>query len=337
MPEKEHRRPNVVVFFTDQQRWDTAGVYGNPMGLTPNLDDMAGRGTLFRRAFTCQPVCGPARGCLQTGLWATQHGVFRNHIPLGTGHRRLGEYFQDAGYRTGYIGKWHLSSVRDTPVPPEERRGYDHWLAADTLEYTSKPYRCDLFDGDGNRVRLPGYRTEALAGAAVDFIQQAGDEPFFLFLSFIEPHQQNNLDRLVAPVGYADRYRSPRYVPWDLVGAGGDWRKELPDYYGMVASLDEALGMVLGALERLGIDDDTSVLFTSDHGCHFRTRNREYKRSPHEASIRIPFVGQGPGFDGGGERTELVSLIDLPPTVLSLAGIEPPEHMAGLNAVELAA
>ena len=114
-------RPNVIVFFTDQQRWDTTGVHGCPLDLTPNFDRVAQEGTLAAHAYTCQPVCGPARSCFQTGQYATKTGCYRNGIPLPADAKTLGHYFRDAGYRTGYIGKWHLAD-RD-PVPADQRGG----------------------------------------------------------------------------------------------------------------------------------------------------------------------------------------------------------------------
>lgn len=329
--------PNVLLFFTDQQRWDTVGAYGNPMGLTLNLDRMAARGVRFERAFTCQPVCAPARACLQTGRFATEHGVWRNAILLDPAAETIGHHFRRQGYWTAYIGKWHLANLITRPVPKEYRTGYEYWLASDTLEYTSHPYRVTMFDGDGQPVHLPGYRVDALTDAAIRYLEAHGSDgkPFFLTVSYIEPHQQNDMNKLCAPDGYAARYRDPLYVPWDLVGAGGDWRKELPDYYGMVARLDENLGRILAALDRLDLARRTVVFFLTDHGCHFRTRNREYKRSPHESSIRIPLVAQGPGFDRGAVVPELVSLIDLPPTLLEIAGAPIPAAMRGTSLLSL--
>ncbi|MCE5217819.1 sulfatase-like hydrolase/transferase, partial [bacterium] len=107
--------PNVLVFFTDQQRWDTCGCYGCPMDLTPNLDAMARRGVLFQNAFTCQPVCAPARGSLQTGKHGTGHGVWRNGIALPQDQRTLGHCFTEAGYDVGYLGKWHLANTGADP------------------------------------------------------------------------------------------------------------------------------------------------------------------------------------------------------------------------------
>ena len=331
------RRPsNVVVLFTDQQRWDTVGAYGaSPMDLTPNVDAMARRGVRFDRTFTCQPVCAPARGSLQTGEYATTHTVWRNGLALPTDRRTLAHHFSDHGYRTGYIGKWHLADTRGEPVPRAMQGGYkDRWLAADVLEFTSHPYETLLFDADGNQVHLPGYRVDALADAACTFIDDYRDEPFFLFLSWLEPHHQNDWNRFVAPDGYAQRYANP-HVPPDLQGVPGDWFAQLPGYYGMIARIDECVGRILARLDQLGLSDDTIVLFTSDHGCHFRTRNTEYKRSCHEASIRIPLVMQGPGLDRSLVVPELVSLVDVPPTLLDAAGLPVPNTMQGRSALPL--
>lgn len=326
-------RPNVIVFFTDQQRWDTTGLHGNPLNLTPNLDRMARRGTHFARAFTPQPVCGPARSCFQTGRYATQTGCFKNGIPLPRDARTLAHSFNDAGYRTGYIGKWHLATGR-AAVPVEERGGYEYWLGANALEFTSDAYDCVVYDDDNQRVKLPGYRVDALTDAAIRFVDDRKDEPFFLFLSFLEPHHQNHRDDYPAPEGYAARY-TDRWTPPDLQALVGTAPQQLPGYCGMVKRLDEALGRMLDALESLGLDDRTVVLFTSDHGCHFKTRNAEYKRSCHDSSIRIPAAACGPGFDGGGRVDALVSLLDFPPTLLDAAGIVVPPAMQGRSAVPL--
>src|ERR1035437_8743598 len=108
-------RPNVIVFFTDQQRFDSVGLHGNPLDLTPNFDRLAIDGTHLYNTFTCQPVCGPSRAVMQTGLYGTTTGAFRNSIPPDPSCKKLGQYFKDAGYQTGYIGKWHLAS--NEPVP----------------------------------------------------------------------------------------------------------------------------------------------------------------------------------------------------------------------------
>jgi arylsulfatase A-like enzyme len=325
----------VIVFFTDQQRWDTAGVHGNPLDLTPNFDRMARQGTHARYAFTCQPVCGPARSCLQTGMYATRTGCFRNGIGLPVSCRTLAHHFRGAGYRTGYIGKWHLYERGSAgPVPEPHRGGYEYWLASNVLEFTSEAYRTTLYDNEGRAVRLPGYRVDALTDAAIRYIDARQREPFFLFVSYIEPHHQNHIDDYPPPEGYRERYAG-RWVPPDLAALGGSTHQHLAGYYGMVKRLDEALGRLLDALRSLDLREDTVVLYTSDHGCHFKTRNAEYKRSCHESSIRVPTALCGPGFEGGGEVRQLVSLVDLPPTLLDAAGLPVPDEMQGRSLLPL--
>jgi arylsulfatase A-like enzyme len=329
------KRPNVVVFLTDQQRWDSTGIHGNPLDLTPNFDRMAQYGTNVHYSFTCQPVCGPARACLQSGLYATQTGCYRNGISISPDQRTLGHYFRDAGYDTAYIGKWHLGDDNiPGPVAEELRSGYDYWLASNVLEFTSYAYDTTVYDNDGQPVRLPGYRVDALADAAIRYVDGHQDNPFFLFISFIEPHHQNQYDDYPAPTGYAERYRGG-WVPPDLAALGGSTHRHLAGYCGMIKRLDEALGRLLDALRSLNMLNNTVVLFTSDHGNHFKTRNGEYKRSCHDSSVRVPTAFQGPGFDGGGMVQQLVSLIDLPPTLLDAAGIEVPAEMQGRSILPL--
>jgi hypothetical protein len=138
-------------------------------------------------SFACQPLCGPARAAMQTGLFATQTGVFRNEIPLPDNIETMAKVFARNGYATGYIGKWHLAG--NDPVPKHLRGGYQSWLAANHLEFVSDAYDAVLFDEDNNRRKLPGYRVDALTDAAIRYCDAHQDEPFFLFVSFLEPHR----------------------------------------------------------------------------------------------------------------------------------------------------
>ena len=328
-------RPNVVFILTDQQRWDTVGAYGCPLDLTPNLDRMAREGVRFANAFTCQPVCAPARACLQTGKYATNNGVWRNGLILSREERTLAHYFKDVGYDVGYIGKWHLAGTGKNPIPADLRGGYsDHWQAADLVEFTSHPYETVLFDENNQEVRPEGYRVDAMTDLTIDFLQKHTENPFYLFLSYLEPHHQNDVNRYVAPEGYAERYANA-WVPGDLEGRPGDWPSQLPDYYGIIARIDECLGRILGELDRLGLAENTVVFFTSDHGSHFRTRNAEYKRSCHEGSIHVPAVVRGPGLPRGRVVERPVSLIDFPPTLLDAVGAPVPSAMEGRSTVPL--
>jgi arylsulfatase A-like enzyme len=325
-------RPNVIVFFTDQQRWDTSRLHGNPLDLTPNFDRIALSGTHIYYSFTPQPVCGPARSILQTGLHATTTGCFHNKIALPASARTLGHYFREAGYDTGYIGKWHLADSE--PVRAEQRGGYEYWLAANGLEHTSRPYDTVVYDNENRAVKLPGYRVDALTDAAIRYIDQHQHKPFYLFLSQLEPHQQNQQDYFPAPDGYQERYTGA-WVPPDLAALGGSTYQHIAGYYGQVKRLDEAFGRLLDALKSLQLDEKTIVLFTSDHGNHFKTRNSEYKRSCHESSIRTLAALSGPGFTGKGRVTEMVSLIDWAPTLLDAASLSVPTEMQGHSILPL--
>ena len=326
------KRPNVIVFFTDQERWDSAGVHGNPLELMPNFDRMAREGTHVYNSFTCQPVCGPARSCLQTGLYATTSGCYRNDIPLPKQAKTLAHYFKEAQYDTAYIGKWHLA--KDEPVPKEQRGGYEYWLASNILEFSSDAYDTILYNNENEAVKLPGYRVDAMTDAAIRYIDQHQHSPFFMFVSYLEPHHQNHLDNYPAPDGYEGRY-SGRWMPSDLAALGGTAPQHLGGYYGMIKRLDEALGRLFDSLKSLNLLENTVVMFTSDHGNHFKTRNSEYKRSCHDSSIRVPTAFIGPGFNSGGQIRELVSLIDLPPTLLDAAGIPVPDVMQGRSILPL--
>ncbi|MCC5844651.1 MAG: sulfatase-like hydrolase/transferase [Verrucomicrobia bacterium] len=324
--------PNILVFFVDQQRWDTLGLNGYPAGLTPNFDRLARQGTFFKQAVTPQPVCGPARSCIQTGQYATTTGVWKNGPGLKPDAPKLAECFNRAGYHTAYFGKWHLSGDSDETAPVQEanRGGYRHWLGANCVELTSGPYSARLWDNENNEVNLPGYRVDAQTDVMLDYLHDRAKDkqPFLCFHSYLEPHHQNSHDNYPAPNGYEDLYRYAPLPP-DLQALGGSAPQHWPGYCGMIKRLDEALGRTMDLLESTGLAENTVVVYLSDHGCHFKTRNAEYKRSPHESSVRIPLAFWGPGWNGGGERNEAASLVDLMPTLLDTAGIEMPAAVQG--------
>ncbi|MBD3185609.1 sulfatase-like hydrolase/transferase [Candidatus Bathyarchaeota archaeon] len=337
--------PNIMFIFSDQQRHDSLGCYGQSLPVSPNLDRMAQQGIMFRNAFTPQPVCGPARACLQTGLYATETGCFRNGIALPLDADTIARRLSKAGYEVGYIGKWHLAttsgtsaepldvskSYRDAAIPPERRGGYaDYWLAADVLENTSHGIEGGyMWNGDMKKVDFCGYRVDAVTDFVLEYLRtRDGSKPFFLFLSYIEPHHQNDRNRFEGPPGSREKF-GEFDVPGDLEGTGGDWREQYPDYLGCCHAIDRNMKRITDLIKELGMDENTLVIYTSDHGCHFRTRNNEYKRSCHESSIHVPLLMQGPGFIGGKVIDAMVSTLDLVPTVLRAAGAAIPSYVKG--------
>lgn len=350
--------PNILFILSDQQRWDSLGCYGQALSTTPYLDRMAADGVRFSHAFSCQPVCGPARACLQSGRYASEIGCMVNGAPLPADEARLAPGLAAAGYEVGYVGKWHLAGRGHEcePVLRERRGGYDgFWRVADLPEYCSNGEVSVLFDENGQELRDHRYRADAYTDHALAFLRGRDQtRPFFLFLSYVEPHPQpyhrlyrgpepSSRERMIrdymrydAPPGLSQQFAAHR-VPGDLANTPGDWQVDsaYADYLASCARVDANVGRLLGWLDEQGLANDTLVVYTSDHACHFRTRNDNDKNSCHDSSIRIPLLLRGPGFRGGQVLDDPVSLIDLPRTLLGLAGPVPPE-VQGIDLAALA-
>ena len=358
---KNQNRPNIIFYFSDQQRHDTIGAYSQyakKLNITPNLDKMAEIGVKFEYAFTPQPVCGPARACIQTGKFATQNGCFTNGRALKESDNTIAKYLNSVGYDTGYIGKWHLASNNilkkddenysdygTIAIPENLRGGYKFWRAADILEFTSHGYGGYIYDNDMNKIEFEDYRCDCITDFALEYIanknNKSRDEnkPFFMFVSHIEPHHQNDREKFEGPTGSVEKFKD-FYLPEDLKEAKKtepDFDEHFANYLGCCNNLDYNLGRIITELKNRNIFENTVIIYTSDHSCHFRTRNGEYKRSCHENSIRIPMIISGGGFrfKGGINIQNLVSLIDLPPTILNLAGVEIPDDFMGKSLVNL--
>ena len=346
---------NIIFYFTDQQRWDTCGCFGQPLDITPNLDQLAREGVKFDNAFSPQPVCGPCRALFQTGKWPTETGCFRNNIMLPAGVKTLGSYIEEAGYETAYIGKWHLASDGElekpptidhtvTAIPRQLRGGYTgFWRAADVLEFTSHGYDGFVFDENDRRIDFKGYRADCINDLALEFFNQYdGQKPFFMTISQIEPHHQNDRKHYEGPEGSKERFKD-FVLPEDLKVLGGNGLEEYPDYLGQCASLDENLGRLVAKLKEKGLYENTVIIFASDHGSHFLTRNRDshlngyddYKRSCHDAALHVPLVIAGGPFKGGVAVEELVSTASLPKTILALAGVDVGDAMIGENLLDV--
>lgn len=331
------KKPNIIFFLSDQQRADTLGCYGQKLNVTPVLDSLAKEGVKFEYAFTPQPVCGPARSCLQTGKYATETGCFINGRPLPLDEGTIAKWLSTAGYETSYVGKWHLAAhhhdnilFEDRPIPTERRGGYDDYIAmADVLEFTSHGYGGYVFDKAGNRMDFLGYRADCLTDFAIDYLHRKDDEsPFLLFLSYLEPHHQNDTDEYECPDNFNKMFEDFD-PPQDLVHGKykGKWEKDYANYLGCCHSLDYNLGRLINTLKQKGLYENTIIIYTSDHGDHFYTQEGEHKRQCFDSCLRVPLIIRGGPFTGGRIYTEPVSIISLPPTIMQLAGLEVPETM----------
>ncbi|MFF7094534.1 hypothetical protein ACFY9A_19380 [Streptomyces rubradiris] len=207
----------MIVLLTDQQRWDITDVYGNRAGATFGFGRQARESGLVRHAITPRPGVRAGPSVSPDRPVPHGHGSVTQRSatpPRRTETRRL---FDAAGCATGRIGKRHLAGRDgpDGPVPPERRGGHRSWLAPDRLEFTSDAHRAVVHDGDGEHVRLRGYRSDTLVRAVIRFVADHHDRPFLLFLSLLEPHHQNAADDYPAPRGYRERYEGRR-IPPDL-------------------------------------------------------------------------------------------------------------------------
>lgn len=231
------RKPNIVLYISDQFRWDMVSAYGlNPMQLTPNLDAMARRGTLFRSHITNQPVCAPSRAGLFTGQYQNKHGVWRNGPGLAPDATTLATELRKAGYTANYIGKWHLAprvpgkeaNTDRGRVAPAERGGFlDFWEGSNELEWTSHPYEGEIYDGAGKAIPFADvYRADFITQRAQQFLNNVHG-PFLLVISQLEVHQQNDCNCFVAPKEYAGKYTNP-FVPGDLKALPGTGRNNFP-------------------------------------------------------------------------------------------------------------
>jgi arylsulfatase A-like enzyme len=337
-------KPNIILYMSDQFRWDFLGANGlNGSTRTPNLDALAAQGKNFGYAVTNQPVCAPARSVMLTSRYATETGVWRNGPAMTDKLPTLATELHKAGYSTNLIGKWHLAPNTEAAgggvgfVKPEYRGGFmDLWEGANALEHTTHPYEGTIYDGDGKEITYKDeYRVDFITDRAERFLRQKQERPFLLFISQLEPHQQNDWDnRIIGPKGSTERFMNS-HVPPDLRNLPGNWQQELPDYYGACEAIDTSVGRVRKILEEEKLADNTIFVFLSDHGCHFMTRNAEYKRSVHNASSRIPLLIHGPGFETAQQIGQMVGILDLAPTLLAAAGVAAPPEMKGTSLLPL--
>lgn len=344
------KQPNILVIYADQMRYDCMGCSGNPDVKTPYLDRLADEGVMFDNAFVSYPLCTPFRASFLTGKYAHSTGVYSNHFPIDPNRQpSLAPILTGAGYRTGYIGKWHLfGGPKPGFVPPgPDRMGFDHFVGynrghqyMDAVFYrdTDQPYRCKRYE--------PDFQTDH----AIEFMQSVldgpGDAPFFAYMCFGPPHFPMDMPdhlkkmydpaRITLPAGTPDPEAQRAFiedrVAYDFDGefdllekskaADGakkpgeveneeDIRNFVAEYYAMISNVDHNVGVLLNWLEGQGILDDTIVIFLSDHGDMLGQHGQfcGWKRSAYRSAMHVPFFVRYPRRFAGGRRVR--SLVDI--------------------------
>ncbi|HVC92311.1 MAG TPA: sulfatase, partial [Pirellulales bacterium] len=322
-------KPNLLVLLADQWRADALGYVGDPNVQTPHLDRLARESMNFARAVSNCPVCCPTRASLMTGQRPLTHGVFLNDVPLPDKAVTIAEVLQAAGYATGYIGKWHLDGRgRSNFTPPERRQGFHYWKA---LECTHDYNQSFYFADDPTRLVWPGYDAIAQTRDAEEYVrgQAALGRPFALFLAWGAPHNPYH----TAPDEYRARYepddiRLRPNVPEKLAIPA---RRELAGYYAHCSALDDLVGKLWETFKQAGIEENTILVFTSDHGDMLYSQGEVRKQKPWEESIRVPMLIHWPaGLRRAGRRLDAAfNSEDLLPTLLGLMGVVVPEMVEG--------
>lgn len=340
------RRPNILLMYTDDQPQNCLGIMGNAIIQTPNLDRLARRGMLFNNAFVTTAICCCNRACILTGQHMARHGIRDFITPLSAEafDRTYPAILRNAGYRTGFLGKYAIGnpsrSSRELSLPEKK---FDLWYGFDQgINFRQ------VIDGQ------PRYLTEVMTEKAIEFLQtNKADQPFCLTIAFKEPHGPFNYFDPNAPDPYENTHipssptctkmdweSQPEFIRKSLGGDGSQSRlnqdeasqQSLRTFYRTVTRADQAVGKILEELERLKLDDNTVVIFTSDHGSLLGDHGLSGKWLMYENSIRVPMIVYDPRLDkklAGGRRDAMVLSIDLAPTMLALAALVPPDSMQG--------
>ena len=317
--------------------------------LTPRLDRFATEGTRFTNAISNTPLCCPARASLLTGLHVLQHRVVNNDILMDTSLPTLAHALTRAGYRCAYIGKWHLDDAdRGICIPPgPRRRGFDDFWATSNCnhEYNGAFY----YLNDETEPRwFDDYEPNAQTDLAIQYLRRGatGDRPFCLFLSWGPPHcpydtapqrfralydpARINLMPTAVSAGYYSAAEE-RLLSGDEVDAAK--RRAIAGYYAHCSALDHCFGRLLDTLREARMDDNTIVVFTSDHGDMLFSQNRGWKWKPWRESVGIPLLIRWPGRVPAGRVTGgPIGIVDMPTTLLAMAGVD---GLAGAQGADL--
>ena len=325
------KRPNILIVTTDQQRVDVMSAVGNKWAKTPNMDSLAARGVSFRNSYCSYPLCSPSRSSLHTGRTPHEIGVNTNSVPIDPAIPISGQVFRAAGYETAYAGKWHMPN----PYPSDGIAGYE------VLNKTSRQRKL-AHDVD-----------ESTMNAAVEFLRRKHDKPFLLVVSFINPHdicllagENSPLADEVwkrykpapdatlpplptsfdSPVGMPERLKRA-HENWD----DNHWRGYRYAYYRLLEDVDRQIGQVLEALRKSGEEENTLVVYTSDHGEGLGEHRWTGKMMFYEGEAAVPLIVSWKGVTPAGriDREHLVSTLDVLPTICDYAGVKPPPSLRG--------
>jgi len=319
-------RPNIILILADDLGWGDVGFNGRTEWQTPNLDRLASQGTVFKRWYVNGVVCAPSRAALLTGKYTIHNGVSGNGADLPRDEVTIAEALKPLGYATALFGKWHHGRTRpgETSYVHPMDQGFDEFVGYTNAVHAWEHFPKELWFGREQRP-VAGYSATIITDRTVGFLRSHRRQPFFIYLAYIEPHL-----RIEAPAA-------------DIAEHRGKFQEKDPNkplnatYAAMITRMDKEVGRVMQTLDELGLADNTLVIFSSDHGATFEPMNegaaayhdsnrpfRGQKRTLWEGGVRVPAVVRWPGRVPAGKTSgEVVSMIDVLPTLLAAAGGRP--------------
>lgn len=360
VPERvEGAKPRSVVFIlADDHRFDAMSFLGHQFARTPHMDAMAANGVHLQNAFVGTSLCSPSRASILTGLYTFRHRVIDNNRLVPDGTLFFPQYLQEAGYATAFVGKWHMGAATDDPRP-----GFDHWVSFRGQGHYLPPSPDYTLNLNGQRVKQAGYITDELTDYAVDWLaqQRPAEKPFFLYLSHKAVHanftpaerHEGLLDDapFARPASEANTFENYRHKPRWLRDQRNSWHGvefpyhsalDIERYYKRyneaLSAVDDSLGRVMDQLRKMGVADETLVVYMGDNGFMFGEHGLIDKRVAYETSIRVPMLMHCPElFQGGTVVENVVANIDIAPTVMEAMGLRKPPHMDGQSFLALGA
>jgi len=343
-------RRNIVFILSDDHRFDMLSAMGHPWLETPHMDKLLKSGVHVKNAFVTTSLCSPSRASILSGQYMHAHNVNDNSTPLPRGLTTFPEVLQEQGYRTGFVGKWHMGGESDAPRP-----GFDHWISF----RGQGTYFDPMLNFNGDRRRVEGYTADILTEEGKKFIQQNKDRPFLLYLS----HKSVHADFSPAPRhkgSYAGKeipYPKSMANTWENYDGKPEWvRRQRNSWHGVdglynhrtdfdtfyrdycecVRGLDDSIGEIYNELEEQGLLNDTLLIYMGDNGFQHGEHGLIDKRTMYEPSIRVPMLAHGPDFFDGGRAVDGMALnIDIAPTLLDAAGAKIPETVQGRSLLPL--
>jgi len=345
--DKPKHRPNLLFVFSDQQSWDMLGCYGNDSIRTPHLDRFADTGVRFNHGIANAPLCTPYRGILLSGRHPLHNGAVHNDWQMLPDEHHFGHVLGRAGYRTGYVGKWHLlGGPRDRPIPLGPLRyGFDDDFLSNNCALEYRAGKSWYWDHHNKRAFYDKWEPDAQTDQAIDFLRRGDrqgedggdDRPWALFVSWHPPHNWTNPDAgyprkwcYDAPDDVMARYDRGKLRLRPNSADNDEQRLIYHGYHALCSNLDDNFGRLIAELQRRGELENTVIVYTSDHGDCLRSEGRfdMHKRRPEADSARVPMLLRSPGL-GPRESDLLIGTFDLMPTLLSMLGLEAPATCHG--------